>query len=508
MSLPATTNPRAEPIGRSPLHVVARNAVVTLAGQVLLKLFAFAFSVYVVRRLGADDFGRYAAALAYVAVFSVLTDLGTSSLAMREMARDKRTAAWMAPDIRALRLVLSAAAVLLIPLSAWWLGKPASMVLAIFVASCGLLLYALYGPMSSMLVASERLDALSGIGLLNQLVFMVAGTIALLVGAGYVGLLAASLAGVAAMVLVATRVARRVLDVRFERPDPRRWRALLASSFPFGVKLTATALSNRFDTVFLSFALTDAAVGWYNVPYSLVATLLLSAQSLSTSMYPSLIREYAVAADSFAGTVERAVRYMLMLSLPMAIGGTVLADRIIPVLYGEQFVPAVAVMRIMVWALPLLFLAELLGRTINAMHLERPAAWLTALSVPISMGLIIVFVGQYGVTGAAIAMVCTRLLTVVLSALVVGPRDLVRGGLGPLLRVAAAALVMGAVVWLVRDSAAVAALDGRVALPALIAAGVITYGTAVLLFGAISRAEARFAYDGLRRRVTQLGWRR
>ena len=94
MTTTATTT-KAEPPGKPVIQVVARNVAFMLGGQVLIKVFAFIFNVYMVRRLGDVHFGRYSTALAYVAIFAMLTDLGTSSLSVREMARKQENIAWM-----------------------------------------------------------------------------------------------------------------------------------------------------------------------------------------------------------------------------------------------------------------------------------------------------------------------------------------------------------------------------------------------------------------------------
>ena len=495
----------AEPPGKSVVQTVARNAAFMLGGQALIKVLAFIFNVYVVRRLGDAHFGRYSTVLAYVAIFAMFTDLGTSTLSVREMARKEENIAWMVPDIMALRAVLSVIAIVCAVLSAWLLGKTTDVVLGIFLASCGLLLYAFQGPLDSMMIARERLDFSSAFRLLNQVVFMILGTTLLLVGVGYIGLVLASLAGVVAMGLASAYVARRALRLHFERPNPHHWLPLLRASFPFGLMGIVGDFAQRFDTVFMSFVLTDSAVGWYNVPYNLIMMMLLLAQSLAISMYPTLVREYDSGRGSIQDTVPRALRYLLLLSLPISVGGMLLADRVIILLYGQEFAPAVPVMRILVWALPFMFVSEILGRAGVAMHLEKKMVKFAIIRAVIGVGLTVALVPGFGVVGAAIAAVITWLVKIVLASMVIGPSRLFKGHVGRLLRVVVAAALMGCVVWLLRDAAFLVALDDKIALLLMICTGAIVYCAAVLLLGAVSLGEARYVYDVVRRRLGQLG---
>jgi len=502
MTFTTTTIMRdAEPPRKPVIRTVARNTAFMLGGQILIKVFAFMFNIYVVRRLGDAHFGRYATALAYVAIFAMFTDLGTSSLAVREMARKEEHIAWMVPNIIALRALLSLIAIAGITGSAWLLGKTPEMVFGILIASCGLLLYAFQGPLDGVMIAQERLDFSSAFSLLNQMVFITLGTAALVMGAGYTGLLLASLGGVLAMALASAYVVRRVLRLHFQRPNLHYWPSLLRASLPFGIAGATHEFARRFDTVFMSFVLTDAAVGWYNVPYNLIVMMLLMAQSMAISIYPTLVKEYDSGRGSIQDTVQRALRYLLIISLPIAMGGMLLADRIIILLYGQEFASAIPVMRILVWALPAMFLAEILGRTSSTMHLEKKAARIAVVNALISVTLNVILISTLGVLGAAIAMVTSRLMDVVLTSVIIGPAMLWKRNTGPLFRVIAAGAFMGAIVWLLRDVHFLNAVDARVWLLLVIGAGAVVYGVAALLLGAVRPGEVQYIYSAVRYRL-------
>src|SRR4051794_24224648 len=68
-------------------RIVARNSAFGMAAQLTIKLLSFGFSVLIVRNLGADAYGQYAAVLAFGAMFVFIADLGVSPYAVREVAR-------------------------------------------------------------------------------------------------------------------------------------------------------------------------------------------------------------------------------------------------------------------------------------------------------------------------------------------------------------------------------------------------------------------------------------
>jgi len=483
------------------MAIIARNTAATLAGQIVLKIAAFAFAVFVVRRLGAEDFGRYSAAMAYAFICAMLSDLGTSSLAVREMARQPEDIPWIVPNVMAIRAILSLFVIVATTMSAWWLGKQPDMVLGIFIASLGMLFYAFQGPLDALLIARERLYFSSLFNVFNQITFITLGTIALIGGAGYIGLLLAMLAGIAVMGGASYYVIRRVLGIQFVRPDPRRWRGLLWASLPFGIIGVIAEFSRRFDIVFMSFVLTYAAVGWFNVPFNLIVMMLMVAQSLALAIYPTMVRTYNSGRGSIQDTFQRAMRYLFLLSLPMAVGGTLLAQPIILTLYGANYSEAVPVMQVMVWALPSMFLAEILGRTSITMHLERRAAAVIAINAIITVGLDLLLIPRFGVIAATWVMVISQGINTLLSIIVIGPGLVFQGQIGPFTRVLLAGSVMGCAVWGLETVLGMSSINPLVALLVLVVSGALVYGIAVFAFRAISSGETQYLLDLVRSRV-------
>jgi O-antigen/teichoic acid export membrane protein len=504
MSSAGTKTVMVEPSGNSTFRVVVRNSAFVLGVQVVLKILAFLFNVYVVRRLGAAHFGQYSAVMAYVAIFAIFTDWGMSPYAVREIAEDPTRASWLLPNVVAMRVVLSLLITAVAPLSALWLGKGDTMVLGILIASAGLVLYAFQGPLVSALTARERLDYASVFALVNQLIFWGLGTVFLINGLGFIGLIVASLIGVAAMALLAgwalfkIGVGRLILSVR-------RWSQLFLAALPFGVSGISYVFMQRFDTVLMSFVLTDAAVGWYNVPWTLINMVLLIAQSIAVAMYPSMVRSHTEDPESLPQVVWRSIKYLLIVCLPVAVGGTVLADRIIVALYEESFVNSIPVLQVMLWALPSLFLLELLGRVGSTLHLERPGARINVINAVVTVVLNLILVPTLGILGAALALVGGRTIRLAQYWTLIGNDRLVGQRWGSLLRVVLAAGAMGAVVFFLRQVPSLGIADSKAGLLALIGSGAVSYVVALLASGGIERREMAFLRNMLRERLARGG---
>ena len=148
-------------------RTVARNSAFGIAAQLAIKLLSFGFSVLIVRQLGAETYGQYAAVLAFGAVFVFFADLGVSPYAVREVARWRDLPDALARtntlygDVLGLRFVLSVITAVLLIATAWLTGRPPVMVVAIALGTLGLILYSVQGTAEAVLTGLERLDLAS-----------------------------------------------------------------------------------------------------------------------------------------------------------------------------------------------------------------------------------------------------------------------------------------------------------------------------------------------------------
>lgn len=396
---------------------VLRNSAFNMVAQLIIKLLSFGFSVLIVRQLGAEVFGQYAAVLAFGVMFAIISDLGLGPYAVREVARWRdlpegpERIQTLYANILALRLLLSLLTIVLLVVAAWLTNRPLVMVGAIALNAFGFILYAVQGSSDAVLSGFERLDLGAGAKVFNQLTFVVLGAVALWWGIGYYGLIIANLLGVALMMVICWRGVAR-LGVRPGRPVPAQWLPLLRASLPFGVIGFALGLSYKFDSVLLNIFRSDAETGYYSAVYNLIFSAVIISNVFNTALYPSLARQAANAPDRLPEIYQRALRYLFVLALPIAVGGWVLADQAIPFLYTSSYLPAVPALQILIWVVPLMFASEFLGYVVLIAGKENYVARSVLISTGFNVAINLLLVPQYGFLAAAAMTVLTEAILV------------------------------------------------------------------------------------------------
>ncbi len=404
------------------------------------------------------------------ALFVFLADLGLSPYMVREVARwrdspdgmERASVLW---QCAAAALPAGPAGRTLLIGSAWLTGRPPVMIGAIALGTLGLIMCGVQGASDGMLAGFERLDLSAGSKVSYQLVFVLVGAAALLLGTGYYGLIGANLLGIAVMTLICWRGAR-ALGPRPRGVDTRTWPRLLRASIPFGIIGFTLGLSYKFDSVLLNIFRGDAETGYYNAAYNLVFSAVMLSNVINTSLYPSLTRQAASAPHTLTMIYERALRYLMALALPIAVGASVLADQIVPFLFKAEYLPAAPALRMVIWVVPLMFASEFLGYVVLIAGKERHAARAVVVSTGFNVLLNLLIVPRYGFLGAAAMTVLTEAVLVgqYLWMLRAQMRQLDWGQV--LLRPLVAALAMGGLVLLARGlplllNVALGALDLR-----------------------------------------------
>ncbi len=466
---------------------VARNSAVGMAAQVTIKILSFAFTVLIIRHLGAEVYGQYAGVLAFGAIFVFFADLGVSPYAVREIARLRDLENGQAKiealygNITWLRFALSLVAAALIIGTAVVTQRPWEMVIGIALGTLGLMTYSFQGSAEAVLAGHERLDLSAGAKVVQQLVFVALGAVALIVGTGYYGLIFANLAGILILAFLCYHGVRK-LAVSSMRPDPRLWWAILRFSIPFGIIGFTLGLSYKFDTVLLNIFHGDTVTGYYNSAYTLIFSIAVISNILNTSLYPSLTRQATTQPQTLPAIYERVLLYLLAIALPIAVGGSILANQLVQFLYGDGYADSMAALRILLWVIPFMFCTEFLGYVILIMGAEKRVARAIILSTTVNVALNLLLIPIYGLLAAAIMTVVTEAILLAQYGWLL--RDLLhKMDWGRVLwRPLLAAAIMGVCVFLLQG----------IPLAANIVIGAMLYGVLLLAFGVFGRTELEF----------------
>ncbi len=122
--------------------------------------------------------------------------------------------------------------------------------------------------------------------------------------------------------------------------ESHTWVPLMRSAVPIGMLTVFSVTLFRADTAMLTVFEPKSVVGNYGVSYRLFETTLFLCWGVGAAVYPVLSRLTATSQPTARSVFEPALKVVIGLRLPLAVGAAVLARPIVQFIYGQDFARA------------------------------------------------------------------------------------------------------------------------------------------------------------------------
>jgi O-antigen/teichoic acid export membrane protein len=358
-------------------------------------------------------FGQYGFGIALITLFAVLSDKGLNTYQTRQTAfhSDKNLASKLISDALYARLILGIGSFIVLFIISALISEPASFRIFFRLVALAMAVNFLMGSFSSALLGFERFKLYGVLAMGTQLLQTVLSFIALylryeLIGIGAVNLLVALIATLAVGYAVNKRVCSFSLKGSFVQGL-----AIIKSALPLTVTGVLMTVYYRADFVMLSIMKGDAAVGYYNSAYALINGLLLVSTSFSATVLPRMSGYFRESAEQMMNLYQAGFKYMLYFGLAAAVGVLFVAEPIYMLFYPQAYLPGALTLKILIWAMALMFVNSLQSGLLIATDLKKLLMYLAAVGAVTNIGLNLILIPAYSFNGAAVATLVSELVT-------------------------------------------------------------------------------------------------
>jgi len=214
--------------------------------------------------------------------------------------------------------------------------------------------------------------------------------------------------------LISYSFSRKLVKPRFEI-DFGLWRYLLKEALPIALYSVIYIIYFRIDVVMLSMMQGDAPVGIYSAAYKLSEPLSLIPYALMISLFPIMSASFKSSEERLIKSYKLATRYLLIISLPIATGTTILADKIIFLIYGTEFAGSATALQILIWALVFTSTNSVLLSLLVSMDKQKLNTVSIASCAIVNVILNFILIPILSYNGASIATVATNIMLFIAS---------------------------------------------------------------------------------------------
>lgn len=158
------------------------------------------------------------------------------------------------------------------------------------------------------------------------------------------------------------------------------------------------------DLIMLGWWRNAEEIGYYSAAQKIIQVLYTLPLILASALFPLISRLVVQKKDAEVGTVtEKGITSTLLLAIPLAVGGAVLAKPIISFLYGNEYLPAVSSFQILITTLLIYFPSVLLPNLILAYDKQKKVVPFVAAGSLSNVILNALLIPPFGIVGSSIA---------------------------------------------------------------------------------------------------------
>ena len=185
-------------------------------------------------------------------------------------------------------------------------------------------------------------------------------------------------------------------------------RNLLGDAWPMILSGFAIAIYMRIDQIMIKEMLGASAVGYYAAAARISEAFYFIPTAITTSLFPAIVNARKNDPLKYKNRIRVLFSILFWSAMTIAIVGSLAAEPIIKILYGETFSAAAAVLSIHVWANVSVFLGEVRHKWAVNENLQIFTMFYLILAAFLNVGLNLILIPVLKIQGAAIATVAAQ----------------------------------------------------------------------------------------------------
>lgn len=396
---------------------IVKNLTYVSTARMVASVIVFLANIIFARYLGSTQYGIYTTVITYVAFFSLLMDMGLTTLLLRAGGEDKKSLNSRLVETFILKLFLSAFAFILMYIIAGFLKY------SIQIKQFSIIIFVSYMFISFSVILRRVFYIYED--LIKEAIFVIASPI---IRACIILILVYQnrplslffwffmLESLLMAAIISITVSKKY-KLKFKvGTKPKGWIVSLWQALPFAGIALFGRLHKKIDIIMLSKMRNISEVGVYGLAYRFVDATLFLPAILSSVLLPVLSGSSARGEmKEFIEVSNKMLGLSIVLVLPFSLILSLFSTNFIPFLYGQEFLPSSKFLSILSFTFIFMFPNAIMGTVLYALKKQNITLYNTLACFVFNALTNSIFIPRFGGYGAAITAVLTQILMFVLN---------------------------------------------------------------------------------------------
>lgn len=384
------------------MAIIAVSRVVTaVLGLVVIGIMS--------RYLGQTGYGQYTTIFSYLLIFLIFADFGLHTIHVREISRPDADEKFISSNIFTIRLFL----IILFSFSAFliiqFLPYDNLIKTGATIGSLFLIFSSLNQILAGVYQKYMRFYVVSLSDIVAKIAQLAVVLITVKLGLGFFYFIWAVAISSGVQFLFIFFLARRFIKIGFAF-DLKFWKKILVTSFPIAASLVFTMIYFRIDTIMLSFLRSQAEVGVYGIAVKVLEVVIFLPAMYMGLVMPSLSRFAVSSRDTFLKIYRKIFNILSIFGVLTLLLIFILAPQITLLIGGSEFAPSAVPLRIIAFAIGLIFLGNLGGQSLVALNLQKYGMWIYLSGALFNITGNLIFIPRFSYNAAAATTVGTEII--------------------------------------------------------------------------------------------------
>ncbi|MSU54268.1 MAG: flippase [Candidatus Staskawiczbacteria bacterium] len=390
-------------------QTIFKNTFWLIIAEVFSRFLEIILVIYIVRVLGAAEFGKFAFAMAVASMFVSFSGLGLSEIVTREIAYNQ-DAEKEYPAVLSFKIILGIGIFFLAIAASFFITQDPLIRLIIMALTVFYFFNDIFSIIYAFLRAHQKMEYEAGFKTARSLILIMVVSLVIFkapsiqnISYGYT--VANFLALIAVLVFFHTRF--YPLKLSFDGPI---WRKFFQLSWPLGLAAIFGAIFINIDSVIMGYLGQTMQNGWYGAARKAVGIIIIPATLVFMSFYPMASKLFKESGKALQKMWDYYMALMIILAFPIIAGGFVMAPKLMSLLYGPGFEPSIPLFQMLIFIAGINFIYYPYALILIVSGQQKKYLFGHAMGAVVNVVLNIILIPRYGPHGAAISAVVTYII--------------------------------------------------------------------------------------------------
>lgn len=188
-------------------------------------------------------------------------------------------------------------------------------------------------------------------------------------------------------------------------------KSVLKKSCHFILPSLMVAIYAQTDKIMLKQMISEEEIGFYSTAVSISTIWCFVLSAIIDSVYPSIMKANKTDEALFIKRNKQLYAIIFYVSLFVSLVFTLLAEPIVYILYGKEYLPAVAPLRIITWYTAFSYLGVAKNAWVVCKDRQKYLVYVYAAAALSNVVLNLIFIPGLGASGAAMASLTAQIMT-------------------------------------------------------------------------------------------------